>query len=41
MLRNDVIHMERRAETLPTIRLVGFVILFVITFGLGLVVLAS
>ena len=41
MLRNDVIHMERKAETLPTTRLVGFVILFVSTFGLALVVLAA
>lgn len=41
MLRNDVIHLERRAETLPTSRLVGFVILFVSSFGLALVVLTA
>ena len=41
MLRNDAIHLERRAETLPTSRLVGFVILFASTFGLALVVFAA
>lgn len=40
MLRNDVIHLERRAEALPIARLVTFVILFVVTFGVALVVLS-
>jgi len=39
-LRNDAIYMERRAESLPTARLVGFVILFVISFSLTLVTLS-
>lgn len=39
MLRNDAIQLERRAETLPTSRLVGFVIFFASTFGIVLVVL--
>ena len=40
MLRNDAFHMKRRAEALPTGRLVGFVILFITTFGLALITLA-
>jgi hypothetical protein len=32
--------MERRAEALPTARLVGFVIFFITTFSLALIVFA-
>lgn len=41
MLRSEAIHLERRAEALPIARLVGFVIFFVTSFSLALVVLAS
>lgn len=41
MLRNEAIHMERRAEALPISRLVGIVIIFISTFSLALVALAS